>query len=72
MSSTTTSAREIPRQAREDGGGEARDDGRQAESRGYPIGVAAGVALLIALSAAGKRKEKKQLKEIQRLLAATR
>lgn len=35
-------------------------------------GVGAGVLLLIGLSVSSKRKEKKQIKEIQRLLAATR
>ena len=35
-------------------------------------GVAAGVVLLVALSVNGKRKEKKQIKEIQRLLANAR
>lgn len=35
-------------------------------------GVAAGVVALTALIVASKRKEKKQIKEIQRLLAATR
>lgn len=35
-------------------------------------GVAAGVVLLVALSVNGKRKEKKQIKEIQRLLANVR
>lgn len=35
-------------------------------------GVALGVVALTALIVSGKRKEKKQIKEIQRLLAATR
>ena len=35
-------------------------------------GVVAGVGLIVALSIAGKRNEKKQIKEIQRLLADAR
>ena len=35
-------------------------------------GVAAGVVLLVVLRANGKKKEKKQIKEIQRLLANAR
>lgn len=35
-------------------------------------GVAAGVALLTLLAISSKRKQNKQIKEIQRLLAATR
>ena len=35
-------------------------------------GVVLGVVVLTALVVSGKRKEKKQIKEIQRLLAATR
>lgn len=35
-------------------------------------GVAAGVVLLVAVSVRSKRKEKKQIKEIQRLLADAR
>lgn len=35
-------------------------------------GVALGVVTLVALTVSSKRKEKKQIKEIQRLLAATR
>ncbi|MDN5684724.1 DUF3618 domain-containing protein [Corynebacterium glyciniphilum] len=35
-------------------------------------GVVAGVGLVVALTVAGKRNEKKQIKEIQRLLADAR
>ncbi len=35
-------------------------------------GVAAGVVALVAVAVSSKRKEKKQIREIQRLLAATR
>lgn len=35
-------------------------------------GVAAGIVLLTAVTVSSKRKEKRQIKEIQRLLAATR
>ncbi|WP_420100206.1 DUF3618 domain-containing protein [Corynebacterium sp.] len=35
-------------------------------------GVVAGVGLVVALTVAGKRNEKKQIKEIQRLLADVR
>lgn len=35
-------------------------------------GVVLGVVTLVALTVSSKRKEKKQIKEIQRLLAATR
>lgn len=35
-------------------------------------GLAAGVVLLVALGVNGKRREKKQIKEIQRLLANVR
>ncbi|MCJ7858254.1 DUF3618 domain-containing protein [Corynebacterium kalidii] len=35
-------------------------------------GVVAGVGLVVALTVAGRRNEKKQIKEIQRLLASAR
>ena len=35
-------------------------------------GIGAGVLLLVAIGMSNKRKQKKQIKEIQRLLAATR
>lgn len=35
-------------------------------------GIATGIVLLVAVSAASKRREKRQIKEIQRLLAAGR
>ncbi|MBB3114827.1 DUF3618 domain-containing protein [Corynebacterium bovis] len=66
------SIRADPKNLADDAKGQAVGVLREPKVQMVLGGVAAGVALLIALSAAGKRKEKKQLKEIQRLLAATR
>ena len=66
------SVRADPKNLADDARGQAVNTLKEPKVQMIIGGVVAGVALLTALAISSKRKEKKQIKEIQRLLAATR
>ena len=66
------SVRADPKNLADDARGQAVNTLKEPKVQMVIGGVVAGVVLLTALAVGSKRKEKKQIKEIQRLLAATR
>lgn len=66
------SVRADPKNLADDARGQVMDTAKDPKVQMVLGGVVAGVLLLTALAVGSKRKEKKQVKEIQRLLAATR
>lgn len=66
------SVRADPKNLAEDARGQVMDTAKDPKVQMVVGGVVAGVLLLTAIAVGSKRKEKKQIKEIQRLLAATR
>lgn len=61
-----------PKNLADDARGQFSDFLREPKIQMVLGGITAGVVLLVAVTASAKRKEKKQVREIQRLLAATR
>src|SRR5699024_12292137 len=61
-----------PKSLADDARGQVSDFLREPKVQMVLGGVAAGVVLLVAATVSSKRKEKKQVREIQRLLASTR
>ncbi|SNV88385.1 Protein of uncharacterised function (DUF3618) [Corynebacterium urealyticum] len=61
-----------PKNLADDARGQVSDFLREPKVQMVLGGVAAGVVLLVAATVSSKRKEKKQVREIQRLLASTR
>ena len=61
-----------PKNIADDVRGQAMDTVKEPKFQMIAGGVVAGIALLGALAINSKRKEKSQIKEIQRLLAASR
>lgn len=66
------SIRADPKNVTEQAKGRALDTLQDPKVQMIIGGVVAGIALLTMINIGAKRKEKKQIKEIQRLLAATR
>ncbi|MGP5660691.1 DUF3618 domain-containing protein [Corynebacterium falsenii] len=66
------SVRADPKNLADDARGQVMDTAKDPKVQMVVGGVVAGVLLLTAIAVGSKRKEKKQIKEIQRLLAATR
>ncbi|MGV0409394.1 DUF3618 domain-containing protein [Corynebacterium resistens] len=61
-----------PKNLADDARGQVMDVAKEPKIQMIAGGVVAGIVLIGVLAVGAKRKEKKQIKEIQRLLAATR